>query len=117
MFLRQRCRAGSRRLSDVHANRKLCECYVGCAARTLAVTPPTESVRIIRDESGLAKRRIGPLQPVMMLTEQLVDRTQISQHLGVMFTIGAELKFVDTNPMLGMKQPLLQLLEDLQGQL
>ncbi|WP_257166097.1 hypothetical protein [Bradyrhizobium sp. SRS-191] len=77
--------------------------------------PP--SVWIFRHQSGLAMRRIGSAQTVMVTAEQLIDRAKILQHLDVMLAKRTELNLVDADSPLGMEKPLLQLLEDLQGQL
>jgi len=68
---------------------------------------------IIGHQRGGAKRRAGAAQPLVMLAKQVVDRTQIPQHLDVMFTICAELNFVDADSLFGLEKPLLQRLEDL----
>ncbi|WP_157681693.1 hypothetical protein [Bradyrhizobium sp. ORS 285] len=77
----------------------------------------TTSVRIFRHQSGLAMRRIESAQTIMVTAEQLVDRAKILQHLDVVLAERTELNLVDADSPLGVEKPLLQLLEDLQGQL
>ncbi|NPU11597.1 hypothetical protein HL666_12575 [Bradyrhizobium sp. 83002] len=75
------------------------------------------SVRIIRDQSGLAMRRLGAAQAVVVMAEQLIDRAKILQHLDVMLAERTELNLIDPDLPFSMEKALLQLLEHLQGQL
>jgi hypothetical protein len=75
------------------------------------------SVRLIRDQSGLAMRRVGAAQAVVVMAEQLIDRAKILQHLDMMLAERIELNLIDPDLPFGVEKPLLQLLEDLQGQL
>jgi hypothetical protein len=72
---------------------------------------------VVAPTAGACGHRSGRTETRLMLAKQVVDPVQILEHGNLMLPIGAQFGLDDHDPLFGTMKPLLDFLEDLEGQL